>query len=256
MKRTIPFDLILAATLSIICSAIIWMGIDLPLVKVTAGLCLALILPGYTFAAALFPGHSLDLAARAMIIPGASIMVAAAAGLGLYSAGWNLSAQPISLTLCIFVVAASAIAILRRQRTSFENSTHVLPPLRAGQGLMLLAALALCGGALYLSSRPVINPANLQGYAVLWILPTAKDTPNDVRIGIINNQFTPAEYRLRITVGDKFSEIWPDIKLGPGQNLETTYRIPSTLPPNATVTAFLYQPDHPETVYRQVSLIR
>jgi hypothetical protein len=255
MKKRLQFDLLIIALLAVDGAASIVAGFDIPVVRVFTAFML-LLLPGYALRAALFPKHALDSPEQILISLGSSVLVVILAGMGIYLAGWAMDASTWASTLALFTLAACAMAFFRRRGIAgLGTASPAWAPLRLrwGQALLLFVAFALTFGAVNLARMPISNPANLQGYTILWMLPVVKGAPQFVHLGVISNQFTPANYRLQLVEGNQVIQEWPDILLAPGQSWESIYRIPATVN-HTQVKAFLYKLDNPQIVYRQVSL--
>jgi uncharacterized membrane protein len=253
MKKRWEFDLIITALLVIDGAASILAGIDAPQIRVLVAFVL-LLAPGYALRSVLFPKRFLDSAEQLLISLGSSVIVVILTGVGIYLAGWIMDASTWASALTLFTLVACGVALLRRRAPAAEMLD--LSPLRFkwGQALLLLVAVSLVFGAVNLADTPISNPANLQGYTILWILPVLKGAPQFVHLGVISNQFIPTNYRLQIVVGNRVIHEWPDIQLAPGESWESIYAIPGTPGANTQVQAYLYKLDAPRSVYRQVNL--
>jgi len=253
MTKRFHFDLLITIFLAIDATASIVAGFDIPVIRVLTAF-LMVFLPGYALRAALFPKRYLDSAEQLLISLGSSVIVVILTGMAIALAGWNMGTSNWASSLTLFTLVACGVAFLRRRTPTLVWANPTPLRLKVGQVLLLLVAFALVFGAVNLASLPISNPANLQGYTILWILPVVKGAPQFVHLGVINNQFTPTDYRLQIVVGNQVIHEWQDIQLAPGQSWESIYDIPGALPANTQVEAFLYKLDQPQSVYREVSL--
>ena len=132
-KETVPIDLKI-----IFCWLVLTViGIYVPLVnetflRILFGLPMVLFIPGYTLIAALFPGSKdIDGIERVALSFGLSIAVVPLIGLALNYTPWGIRLDPIVISLVIFTVAMSIIALYRRARVPEEERFVV--PLRAMQ---------------------------------------------------------------------------------------------------------------------------
>ena len=253
MKQRFNPDLLITALLAFDCVVSILAGIDAAWVRTLVAL-LMLFLPGYALRAALFPKRLLDSGEQLLISLASSVVVTILTGLAIYSFGWVMDASTWVTALAGVTLAACGVAALsRRSRT---EETPAASPLRLkwGQAALVLLAVALAVGALNLADTPLYNPANIQGYTILWILPVAKNAPQYVHVGVISNQFTVSDYRLQLMLNNQPVYAWPDIRLAPGQKWDGMYAVPASTTGSSQVSAILYRLDQPQNVYRQVSL--
>jgi uncharacterized membrane protein len=254
MKKRIGWDLIITVLLALDSVASILASIDAGWVRTLAALIM-LFLPGYALRAAFFPRRRLDSGEQLLISLGSSVIVTILTGLAIYMIGWVMDASTWATSLAVITLAACGVAALRR-RVRTEEVVSSTPPLRLGWGQVVLVVLAfaLVLGALNLANTPLTNPANLQGYTELWILPVAQNTTQYVHVGLISNQFSVADYRLQILVNQKPVYVLADIQLLPGQRWDALYTVPASTTGSSQVSAMLYKLDQPQAVYRQVNL--
>jgi uncharacterized membrane protein len=253
MKKRIQFDLLITALLVFDCVASILAGIDAGWVRMLVAL-LMLFLPGYALRAALFPNHMLDSAEQLLISLASSVIVIILTGMVIYLIGWVMDPSTWVTSLAVITLVACGVTFLRRRSPGEEAAAPSALRLKWGQTVLVLLALALALGALNLAGTPLNNPANIQGYTILWILPVVKNAPQFVHVGVISNQFTGADYRLQIMLNKKVVYVWPDIRLAPGQRWDALYTVPASTTGSSQVSAYLYKLDQPQSVYRQVSL--
>lgn len=253
-KAYLNIDLFLISFLAIISA--VWLRMEAPasLPRAILALMLLLFLPGYAFYSALFVRHLLGGAERILIIAGSSISIAIVAGIILNFMSGGLNPASWAALLCGFTLISCLIAGLRRNNAGYKTYQPLNLNLGWGQAAILVLALLVTIGAVSLARTPITNPANLQGYTVLWILPVGNEALNAVNLGVTNDQFTTTEYKLQILTNHQVLNEWPDIKLAPGEKMETAYEIPGNLSTSTEVEAYLYKLDNPDTVYRQVKL--
>ena len=253
MKKYLRFDLFLISFLAIVCAVGLQMGFAASLLRVILAFLLLFILPGYAFYSALFVKDSFGAIEGILSIVGLSILIAILTGATLNLTKWGLQSSSWTAVLSGITLIACLIAGIRRNKA--DNNSFLFLKLNLGwsQGLMLFLAFLIITGAVGLSRVPITNSANLQGYAILWILPVGDIAPDRVYLGVINDQFTTTDYALRIVVDNKVVYQWHKIELTPGEKWEVSYQIPGILS-SVPVEAFLYKLDNPDSVYRQVKL--
>jgi uncharacterized membrane protein len=255
MKKNprIEYDLIITALLAFDCVAVILAGIDAAWVRTLAAL-LMLLLPGYALRSALFPKRLLDSGEQLLFSLASSVIVIILTGMAIYLVGWVMDASTWVTVLGVITLAACAVAGLRRRSPSEEVAPVTPLRLKWGQAVLVVLAVALALGALNLAGTPLNNPANIQGYTILWILPVGNNAQQYVHVGVISNQFTATDYRLQLMLNNKPIYVWPDIRLAPGQRWDALYTVPASTTGSSQVSAVLVRLDQPKSVYRQVNL--
>lgn len=214
---------------------------------------LALALSGYALTAALFPGRSLDLAARWLLAGTLSIAVTIIAGLSLNTAGIRLETLPWALTLSGLTLVACAVAERRRPAPDAEPVARVRQPgRRRGVAPALMGAFAL--GILVVSMvlvRVPLSSSVAQGYTSLWLVPDAND-PSRLALGVESHEASTTDYRLTLVVEGRRT-VDRSLALMPGERVEVDYLVPFTRT-GATIQARLYTDDAPGRVYRSVRM--
>jgi len=132
-KETVPIDLkIIFCWLVLTVIGIYAPPVNETFLRILFGLPMVLFIPGYTLIAALFPGSKdIDGIERVALSFGLSIAVVPLIGLALNYTPWGIRLDPIVISLVIFTVAMSIIALYRRARIPEEERFVV--PLRAMQ---------------------------------------------------------------------------------------------------------------------------
>ena len=132
-KETVPIDLkIIFCWLVLTVIGIYAPPVNETFLRILFGLPMVLFIPGYTLIAALFPGSKdIDGIERVALSFGLSIAVVPLIGLALNYTPWGIRLDPIVISLVIFTVAMSIIALYRRARVPEEERFVV--PLRAMQ---------------------------------------------------------------------------------------------------------------------------
>lgn len=255
MLRT-SSDLLFISVVACLAGLFAGAGFTVPVLQALFGLPLALILPGYALTAIFFPPRALDPnehtlggPERLLFSVGLSLIVTILGSLVLHWTHLGLTTFTWAILLIAITLVASLIAAIRRnQETAFAlPSIGLTPPQIAAIGLAVIIVM----GAIAVARIP--SPTRgLEGYTILWLLPSATDPTPGVRVGINSDEFSPVDYRLVLTLEAKPLQAWETIHLEPGENWETAV----DLPPDATglVSGVLYRLDNPNTVYRQVEL--
>jgi hypothetical protein len=125
MSTRPPADLQVTAAAAVVCGLVLLAPV--PPVRVTAGLLLVLVLPGYALTAALLPRRSLGRPELALCVLGLSLAAAALGGLLLNFAG-HLSRPAWDIFLTAVTLACCAVAGLRRTTDGTERRpSHAAP---------------------------------------------------------------------------------------------------------------------------------
>jgi uncharacterized membrane protein len=244
-------DLLVVGVIAVLAALLEGVGLLWPLGKAVLGLPMVLFVPGYACVAALFPPGTLGKAERLLFSVGLSLVVTMLGSLALY--GLHLELRPVTwaVLLAVITLGASLVAWRRRPTVEAEPLALNLSRMQAGTlslaGLVVVASLAL--------ARVPSGPAGLEGYTILSILPA--DTPQAaaaVRLGISSMEFVPVGYHLRLTMDDQVIYEWISIGLQPGEQWEQVVALPNPGSAPGQVEARLYRLDHPEVVYRRVTL--
>jgi uncharacterized membrane protein len=203
------------------------------------------------------PRHSsptLGIPERLLFSVGLSLAIAVLGGLLLNWTPWGLQAESWALLLGGTALSASGLALIRRRG-------FVVGPTIVGTGLgfpqiLLLGLAALVVVVAVALARTPSSQQGLQGYTMLWILPSGDADQNTVRLGVSSMEFTTVKYRLQVEVKGQIAHSWPVIELEPGEKWEMTIDLPTEQYGSQPVEAVLYHADTPGSVYRQVTLWR
>ena len=239
------------AVVSVI-SALVLLVATSPAIRVAFGLPFALVLPGYAIVAALFPQRALGIPERLVLSIGLSLAVAALGGLLLNWTSWGLRVESWAVLLCATTCLASVIAIKRRRRSPAVTSMPVGIGLSGRQALLLGLAAVVVVAAIGLARTPAPQQS-VQGYTLLWMLPSDDGNPNTVRLGVECMELAPTPYRLEVKVDGRIAQEWSSILLKPGAKWENRIVLPAGFG-SGTVEAALYRLDDLQSVYRQVIL--
>lgn len=168
MKIKLPIDILLILILSLI--MLFFVYFDVPsVIRLILGLPFLLFFPGYTLITALFVNKKkMDRLELVVLSFGMSIAVIALIGFGLNYTPWGIRLEPILLSIIIFIVSTSIIALFRRIRTLKINSLFTEYTLR----------LPLWGSSIFSKLLSIILVASIFG--ILGVLVYSISVP---RIG-------------------------------------------------------------------------
>lgn len=250
-------DLFIVAAVAFTAALLASLEIDYVLFRLVFGLPLALFLPGYALCAALFPQPGPGKVERILLSLGISVAIASLGGLLLHWTPWGLSPGSWGLLLSGITGAACLLAVRRRTETRlYQDELEESPFVFDARQLALFGLAALVAVLAFGIARVPTSPDGLQGYTMLWLLPSAEDPALEVRLGILSQEFADTSYRLELKIDGKGAGEWPDIRLSPGQAWEAQVEIPAGTPGSATIEALLYQAGQPEAPYRKTRLER
>ena len=124
-----------------------------------------------------------------------------------------------------------------------------------GAGALIGLAALVVVLAIWFGRAPT-TPQGIEGYSLLWLLPSEANEPQAVRLGVLSQELTPTSYRLVVrSAGNRLAD-WDSISLEPGETWNTALDLPQDLPASTPVEAVLYLSDRPDTPYRTVRLDR
>ncbi len=201
-------------------------GWALKVVRVLLGLGFVLVVPGYTFQAALFPGvDDLDGPERAALSFGLSVAVIPLITLLLDRTPWGIRLWPIIVSLAAFTLGMLA-ALYRRWR--LPAAARFVPTVeldfkgwwaaqdRMGRVLYTILALALLTAALS-AGAIVVLPRPGEHFTEFYILGAeglAENFPRQahvgnpvtVTVGVTNREDAPRQYRLEVWQVDSWDQ--------------------------------------------------
>ncbi|MFN8525918.1 MAG: DUF1616 domain-containing protein [Chloroflexota bacterium] len=248
-------DLAAAVALALAAAVAALVGIGGP-VQAVLGICLVVLLPGYTLVAVLLPPSSAGLPERVVLSVGSSLAIAAVGGVLLHLALLPVDRVTWTGLLVLVTLGLAGVGVLRRSRPPaldreaprpVEFSLAQTLPMLAGPFGAVLILLSV--GAMAL--RSAAN-ASAQGFTQLWMLPDEAN-PGVVRLGIRSYEHRSSQFRLQLDAEDEVLAQWPSITLAPGETWETRAVPSADLNPAVPLEATLYRGDRPDVVYRQVT---
>ncbi|NJD98863.1 DUF1616 domain-containing protein [Thermococcus sp. LS1] len=219
MKLKDYWDLLTIIALSLILDLLIAFFPD-SLLRKALGLAFVLFFPGYVFITALFPNRKeLDNLERLALSFGLSIAIVPLIGLGLNYTPWGIRLIPILVSLTIFNIAFSIIAIYRRakafepwipwitlERIKDELEWDESSKLDKALTVILIIAIITSIGTLgYVITHPKPGEAFTEFY-ILGPEGKAADYPTELRvgqegrviIGIVNHEHRNVTYYVQI----------------------------------------------------------
>ncbi len=250
MNRKV-FDLVLCSALAAVAMTLALLAPDIGPVRALVALPLVLFVPGYALVAAAFPAGRLGTIERLLFSLGASLAVAALAGLLLHWTTLGLRPAAWAVALGNITLVASLIALVRRWRQPVGDPVQRAAGLTLAQGGLLGLAMLLVAGAVLIARDGAIQQ-RAAGFTQLWVLPDSAAQVDSVRLGVSNREPGEIGYRLLVTASGTIIGSWPRITLGPDEQWEATVALPTAQPAAATVEVLLYRLDAPETAYRRV----
>ena len=257
MNRNV-FDLVICSALAAVAMTMALLAPEIGPAHAIIALPLVLFTPGYAIVAAAFPSGRLGTIERLLFSLGASLALAALAGLLLHWTALGLQPAAWAVALGNLTLVASLIALIRRWRQPASSPVQPRPlsgvrvaglTLVEG-GLLGLAALLVIGAVLIARDGAIQQRAT--GFTQLWVLPDSAAKEDSVRLGVSNREPGQIGYRLLVTASGTIIGSWPQITLGPDEQWEATVALPTAQPASTTVEAVLYRLDAPETAYRRV----
>jgi uncharacterized membrane protein len=244
-------DLIAASATAVLC-AVVALVAPLEGIEVVAALPLALLLPGYSIAAAGFARRPLPPAQLLLLSIALSIAALATGSLLLNYVG-GLRAGSWAVLLVAVVLGGCIIAGWRRQAPASAPLPRIQLRIRSTDAALLLGALLAAGAALVLAWTPL--PAkNAVGYTELWMLPNDAAKPAGVRVGVVSQSQHRTAYRLQLRIEGQGRPISSQLVLDPGQKRVLDVPVSGQGSTGfVRVSALLYRRDRPDSIYRRVS---
>jgi uncharacterized membrane protein len=208
--------------------------------RIVLGLPFIIFFPGYVFLKAIFVKKEFSDAIELIALSFAmSIAIVAFTGFFLNYTSWGIRLEPVLSALCLFVILASTIAIIRA--SWLENDARITTELninlgkwkeaRFGKSLNLILVILIIGALCvvgYISAAPKVGETstefyvlgsngNTQGYPSDFILENgtatqinygtgeyvATDGWGRVTIGLINHELGDAIYYVRIIISSE-----------------------------------------------------
>jgi uncharacterized membrane protein len=261
MRRTITKNELLIINILTILLIVIITFLELNVLRIILGLPFVLFFPGYTLVAALFPRREgIGGIERIALSFGLSLAVVPLIGLILNYTPWGIRLYPILVSITVFVIAMSVVALLRRKRLPPEERFGIefhlaLPGWGGGawdKALSIILVLAI-GGALgtlgYVIATPRVGERFTEFY-ILGLEGRAEDYPRElgvgeegrVIVGIINREHETVSYRVEVRIEGVISnEVGPIVLAHDEKWQEIISFTPHRAGANQTVGFLLYK---------------
>lgn len=241
-------DLLVVVALCTAAIVVVLLGMQ-NIFRVLLALPLVFILPGYSLVAAMYANRTLAVEIHTVFAIALSVSVTAIGGLILNFTSQGLNAESWLLFLSVTTLAASGLALIRRNRLAVFTNSDLRLTFNWSQIAMFGLAVVLVFVAIRLTRTGIVNQP-VEGFTQLWMLPPAENMQNAVQIGITNEEATTTTYRLIVKAGNDVLGDWRDIELEPGEQWQDYFRVDG----QTNVEAALYRAHAPNTIYRNVSL--
>lgn len=252
-------------------------------IRTVLGLPLVLFLPGYALIAALFPAKDdLDGIERIALSFGLSIAVVPLLGLGLNYTPWGIRLVPVLVSISVFTLGMSLIAITRRKGLG-ENAfcvpfgkmyaslrDELATERRSGLDLILSIVLVV---SILLSAVTlvyvVVTPKQGERFTEFYILGPGGMADNyrtrlvlgesvDVIVGVVNHEYQPVNYSLEIRLDNESMEVpenYRHISLGHNSTWEQALSFaPPVTGSDMKLQYLLYREDNMSEPYRDLHL--
>ncbi len=229
--------------------------------RVALALPFALVFPGYSLLAALFPRRDdLPGVRRLAFSIGGSIVILSLAGLVLNFTTWGIQPLPVFIALSIFILATSFIGWRRQEELPQADrlSLHIgaIVPGWGGKGrlnralsVFLIVAVAVAAGSL---GYAITTPKLSESYTEFYIAPAeggTEDYPTEINLGeslsltvvVVNHEQEPGSYRIRVDVdGASYGWLETGILDPEGEWQEAVTITPPARGENQKVQLYLY----------------
>jgi uncharacterized membrane protein len=283
-KPFIPADLKLVMALVLLTDLFILLpSLSSSPIRTVLGLPMVLFLPGYALIGALFPGKDdLDGIERIALSFGLSIAVVPLLGLGLNYTPWGIRLVPVLVSVSVFTVSMSLIAINRRKRqgenaftvpfrqmyVSLREEAAARPESRLDRILSILLVISILLSVVTLV-YVVVTPKQGEKFTEFYILGPQGMADNyntnlvtgesvDVIVGIVNHEYAPVNYSLELRLNNEIIDM-PERFRHISLEHNATWEQPLSFAPELTgsdmkLQYLLYREDNMSEPYRDLHL--
>jgi uncharacterized membrane protein len=220
MWRTIIKNELLIINILTILLIIIISFLELNVLRIILGLPFVLFFPGYVLVAALFPRKgNIDGIERLALSFGLSIAVVPLIGLILNFTPWGIRLYPILVSITVFIMAMSVVALFRRNRLPPDERFGIsfslnFPGWVGSSGLdkalsvtLVMAIAATIGTLGYVIATPRVGERFTEFY-ILGLEGRAEDYPRELEVGeegrvivgIINQEHETVSYQVEVRI--------------------------------------------------------
>jgi uncharacterized membrane protein len=233
----------------LICAAASY-AVTAPVVRLLVALPLALYLPGYAVATAMFAPRRMNAVPSLVFSVGLSLVVLVIGGVALNYLPGGIRRASWDVLLAITVTVACSIAWMRRLKEPSASWRSALRlPSIAVIGVMV-AGLIAAAAAISLAFIP-LHAKKVRGYTQLWWQPAQIQHETGIRVGITCDEHKRTAYRLTVEIGRRRSR--GTFTLGPGESQLVYVPAPRTkAATRLAVKIRLGKAPHPRGVYRDV----
>ena len=233
----------------LICAAASY-TISAPIARLIFALPLALYLPGYAVAAALFAPRRLNAVPSLVLSAGFSLVLLVIGGVVLNYLPGGIRRGAWEVLLAIVVTVACSIAWLRRLE---EPGTSWRPAMRLPSIAviaLMVPGLVAAVAAISLAFIP-LHAKNVRGYTELWWQPAQIQDQSGIRVGVRSNEQKRTSYRLTVQIGRRRSN--GTFALAPGESQLVYVPVPRRqVAIRLVVKIWLGKAPHSTGVYRYV----
>jgi uncharacterized membrane protein len=227
--------------------------------QVILGFPFVIFFPGYSFIASLFPKRG-DLGGieRLALSFGLSVVIVPLIGLLLNYTSWGIRLIPTFITLLVFILVMSGIALIRRRKLpaeeqyfpSLEFQVPVLKEITVLEKLLaavlVFTIILAIGGICY----AVVVPKNNEKYTEFYILGPDHKADNypinlsvgetgSVILGIFNHEQTAVDYSIQVRMGDYLHSFIGPVAINNEQKWENPVTISASMPHQNLKVEFL-----------------
>jgi len=230
--------------------------------RIALGLLFIIFFPGYTLLSTLYPKQDdLGNVERLALSLGLSIAIVPLIGLILNFTPWGIQLYPIAISIAIFIIVTSGVGWYRQRKLPEANRFSItikasLPNwtgmnkldkgLSISLAVAIVAALACLG---YVVATPKQSEKftefyvlNIEGKAEDYPSQVALGEPVNIIIGVTNNEYELASYRVSITIdGAENSQVYIGTLAHEEKWEEKVSFIPQVARENSKVEFHLYK---------------
>ncbi|BAI60855.1 conserved hypothetical protein [Methanocella paludicola SANAE] len=281
-KEALGLDLAFILGFNILMLACIYLPIlNETMIRPIAGTIMVLFIPGYSLAAALYPGKAdIDTVERIALSFGLNLGIMPIAVLLANFTPWGIHLGPIVAILTILTILFILVAVMRRRRIPADERFSIdiggayqdlkrslIFTDRKPQYLTFLVTSVIIIAICFTLAYFLLTPGRTDNFTEFYILGPGgrmKDYPTDFYLGsgqpiivcIANHEHKTVDYSLVISVNGSANVIYSEqIPLGDNQTWEKTIMLrPRTTGSNMKMAFSLYDDGPSSTPYRECDL--
>jgi len=233
--------------------------------RVMLSIPLLLVLPGYSFMAALFPGrHDITGLERAAFSIGFSIVITPLIGLALNYSPWGINLITILISIITFTMFMSAVALVRRIRLADDQRFKLLIQFSYPKTLpsiaLALAVMFSIGITVYVAANPGVGEKFTEFYMLdkqggtsdyPFVVRAGRET--QVILGIVNHENEETKYCVEMRT-EKGKKLIVSCTLDNGEKYEKYVTISNELPNKKSKLEFWLYKNGEAQPYRKLHL--